>query len=100
MPAMDTDRHKQLVGQRLRLAIEGLGVTLSQVAETTGVEKSRLGHWTRGKHYPDPAWIEVFAKEYGISADWIYLERVSGLPKDLAVYLRSAAADPAQHPPR
>jgi transcriptional regulator with XRE-family HTH domain len=93
---MDVERHRQIIGNRIRLALEGLGVSYSEAAAATGIDKSRLGHWCRGKHYPDPQWIEVFDKRYGISADWIYLERSSALPRNLADYLSQAAKGSAQ----
>ncbi len=89
---MDGSRHKQLVGERLRQAREALGLGLSEMARAYGgSDKTKLSHWERGKHYPDPMYVNWLWRTYRVSADWIYSGEMSALPHGLAESLRSAA---------
>lgn len=81
---MDATVHKQQVGHRLRMAIEALHLKPAAVAREFEVSQSKLGNWFRGDNYPDEFFIFQFCKHYQISADWIYLGRLSGMAGSLA----------------
>ena len=77
--------YKRAVCDRLMQAIEALGLTQAEVAREFGVSASRLGHWTKGLHYPDQFFIYRFCRRYNVSADWIYRGMiVSAMAKPLA----------------
>lgn len=83
-------QHKAGVGRRLRAAIEVLGLTQTEVARVLGVTPSKLGNWIRGDNYPAEWPIAQFCERYGVSADWIYLGKVTGMIKELADALWSS----------
>ena len=92
LPGMDDARHKQQVGERLRIAREAIGLEQREMASQFGIDHTKLSHWERGKHYPAPAFIARLWERHRIPADWIYLGEVSGVPHRLADNLLAAAA--------
>jgi transcriptional regulator with XRE-family HTH domain len=71
---MDAAQLKRDIGDRLRLAREALGFTnAAAFARQHALDKTKLSHWERGKHYPDPIYVHLLWREYRITADWIYL---------------------------
>jgi transcriptional regulator with XRE-family HTH domain len=96
--AMDDARHKQQVGDRLRVAREALGLEQREMARLYGIDHTKLSHWERGKHYPAPTFIARLWERHRIPADWIYLGEVSGVPHRLAdSLLAGAKASAADH---
>ena len=89
---MDDARHKQQVGERLRIAREALGLEQRELAAQFEIDHTKLSHWERGRHYPAPAFIARLWERHRIPADWIYLGEVSGVPHRLADSLLAAAA--------
>lgn len=81
---MDATMHKRKVGSHLKMAIEALGLRQHQVAKEFGVSPSKLGNWVRGDNYPDEYFVKRFCERYQVSADWIYLGKVYGMPSPLA----------------
>jgi transcriptional regulator with XRE-family HTH domain len=90
---MDDARYRQQVGQRLRIALEGLGIGQREVARETGISHQRLNAWLQGKYYPDPFWLAQLANKYAITTDWIYLERTAGMPAEWVEFLGRAARE-------
>lgn len=89
---MSKTLHKQQVGQNLRIVREALGMSQAQMATRFGMtDKSKLSHYERGVHYPDPYFVWLLWTEEGITADWIYLGQKRGLPSWVADGLRPAA---------
>jgi transcriptional regulator with XRE-family HTH domain len=74
---------KAAVGRRLAEAREALGFTMTAFARLHGVDKTKLNHWEKGRHYPDPLFIVRLHTSHGITADWIYLGLRRSLPHDL-----------------
>lgn len=98
---MAATEHKRAIGRRLRLARETQNPGLRSFCRTHGLDPTKVNHWEMGKHYPDPIYILMLWDNYGITADWVYLGRINGLPYELGVNLRLAeekalAADPAK----
>ena len=87
---MSDDHGKREVGDRLRQAREALGYSMAEFARLHGIDKTKLNHWEKGKHYPDPAFIRALYDRHRINADWIYLGILAGLRHDLAESLRAA----------
>lgn len=100
---MSETQHKQDIGARLRLVREALGYGLREFARKHGLDPTKLNHWEKGKHYPDPAFIRLLWDEHNVTADWVYLDRKGGLPRELAdnldaVLAAYAAGKPAGAP--
>lgn len=88
---MDGSLHKKQVGERLRQAREALGLTQAELARAYELDKTKLSHWERGVHYPDPLFLYQLASRHGVSFDWIYAGDLAGLRHSLAENLRAAA---------
>ena len=90
---MDAAQNKMDVGARLRIAREALGFGLRPFARAVGIDPTKLNHWEHGKHYPDPLYVRLLWDRYGVTADWIYLGRVSGVGHALAADLLAASSE-------
>lgn len=88
---MAEDQNKLDVGARLRQAREALGYGLREFARLRDVDPTKLSNWERGKNYPDPEFIKELWRHHRISADWIYLGEIAGLPHGLVVSLQGAS---------
>lgn len=87
--------HKIQVGQRLRIAIEALGLRQVEVARSLGVTPSKLNNWLRGDNYPPHMFIVRLRQRYNITSDWLLSGEIAGLPGPLADDLwRLALASP------
>lgn len=86
----DETPHKREIGDRLRLAREALGYGLREFARLHNIDFTKLSHWEKGKHYPDPQFIAVLWERHRINADWIYLGEIAGLRHDLVESLQAA----------
>ena len=95
---MDAAQHKAEVGGRLRLAIEGLGLSYASVARAFDISQSKLGNWMRGSDYPSEWFIYQFCNRHPITADWIYLGRVAGVQGELGDALFGAASASPEAP--
>ncbi len=91
--------HRIKCGVRLEQSIIALGTSQAKIAAEFGVSASRLGHWIRGRHYPDPYFLYQFCKTYSVTADWIYRGVVFGLPETLAAGLRQQKQESLAEPP-
>lgn len=89
---MSETQHKQDIGARLRLVREALGYGLREFARKHQLDPTKLNHWEKGKHYPDPAFIRLLWDEHNVTADWVYLDRKGGLPRELADSLDAVLA--------
>lgn len=101
---MSESPHKREIGDRLRQAREGLGYGLREFARLHDIDPTKLSHWEKGKHYPDPMFIQAMWTRHRVTADWIYLGLISGLPHDLGENLlgaervsQRASSEPVHH---
>ena len=96
---MNASMHRILVGQRLRIAIEALGLTQIEVAAAIGTSPSGLGNWLRGDSYPPPIAMVKLHRRYNITPGWLLVGELSGLPSGLAADLwKSVQASPEVSP--
>ena len=94
---MDASLHKVQVGDRLRTAIDSLGVSYAEFARSIGVEANKLGNWMRGDNYPPNLAIVAMGERWNVTADWLLRGVVSGMASPLADALwKSASASPAE----
>lgn len=90
----EEERLRELVGERLTLALEALQIRPSACAEMLGIAPPRLTHWTHGRHFPDPYRLALFCHLTGVTLDYLYLGRLGSLPADMAAPLRARLAAP------
>lgn len=76
---MDAARHRQLVGRRIKTAIQALGITQAAVGRDLDTSTQKLNNWIRGDNYPDPLWIARFCDRYGITTDHLYRGVIPGI---------------------
>lgn len=90
------------IGRRLRLTIEEImsreGITKTEVARRTQTTLGHMNNWIRGDNFPDPLFVVRLCDQFGVTADWIYLDRLPGLPASLRT--RIAAAETESRPAR
>lgn len=89
LPMTDA-HHKRDVGDRLRQAREALGFGLREFARLHDLDPTKLSHWEKGKHYPDPQFIRELWRRHRVNADWVYLGEIASLPHSLVESLRAA----------
>jgi transcriptional regulator with XRE-family HTH domain len=91
------DEYQYRIGRRLQMAVEEIiareRITRTEFARRTHTTLSKLGNWIRGEHYPDPLFVWHLHEEFGVTADWLYLERIPGLPPSLRQRIAGAAGD-------
>lgn len=81
------------VGKRLRWAREVVCESAVQCARSLGMnDTSNWSKWERGLRYPDPVVVVAFCEEYGLTTDYVYRGKLSGVKPEVS--LRLAAAHP------
>lgn len=56
---------------RIKLSIDGLGMSLREAAANSGISYSTLQNWTGGHREPGPDGLFALSSRLGISADWL-----------------------------
>lgn len=93
--------HKALVGSRLRLAIEALGLKQNAVASFLEISPSKLGNWLRGDNYPEWVTLIRFCDRYGVTMDYLLRGQVWAVAGPLGDALsRLEKASQEAHPGR
>lgn len=98
-----TDKHlrntinceqKQLIGRRLVVLRQALGLQQIEWAKRLGISVWRLNRWESGTHEPDLGMLVVIAMSCRISVDWILTGRLQlTIEPRTADFLRNNAAD-------
>jgi transcriptional regulator with XRE-family HTH domain len=96
---MGNNDHIKQVGQNLLAAIEATTVSQAEFCRRFNVAPPKLGHWVKGRNYPDPYVMAVFCEVEGVTMDWIYRGRRAGVISSVADRLPSVAVASAQAPP-
>lgn len=78
---------------RLKLAVEGIGRPKGEIAESIGISQQRLSNWITNQNRPDWFVLAKFCRRYGISADWVLLGDLRGMPHQTADYWGRALED-------
>lgn len=65
------DDSEQVLGDRLRLARDMVGLTQDQAAEKVGLTYAAVGQWERGETIPELENLVACAHTYGASLDWL-----------------------------
>jgi transcriptional regulator with XRE-family HTH domain len=81
---------KALVGQRLRVTRDVLGLSQKEFARAVGSSSSALSMWEGGSRLLDPLVAAKLAERFGLTMDWFYLGRLGGVRNDLASRLEDA----------
>lgn len=79
-PNPDLSRHIADVGNRLRIAIEGIGKTPEEISVEFAVPIERLGYRFGGVGYPDMFVLDEFCQKYGSTMDWLFRDVPYGVP--------------------
>lgn len=88
---MDAAHYKQQIGSRITLARTALGMKQAEFARGLDVPRDKLNGYEKGRFFPDPLIIYRMWRRYGVTADWVYLGVLAGLPHSVAVHLDGAA---------
>lgn len=85
------DRMRVETGQRLKRLRQSLEIrTIRAFAGEIGVSEDRYDKWEKGEVLIPQLWADVLVDRYGITMDWLYAGRGSGLPQRLYEKLRDA----------
>lgn len=80
--------YREQVCARLDLVLEVLkfakGISRSEVAERIGVSPQSISNWTSGGVFPDQFAMYKLCRAYGVTADYLWLDVVVGLPRWMA----------------
>lgn len=66
---VDDQAGEETIGDRIRLAYTGLGLTQSKAAERIGVEQPELSRWVTGARTPSAANLRHIIAGLGVTAD-------------------------------
>lgn len=91
-PTIPPRQYRQQVGERIRIAIDAIGISYAEAASQMGIYPSKLGNWMRGDNYPDPLILTDFASRHLLTTDWFYRGVVAGLPEPMASAVLAAEA--------
>lgn len=75
---------QEIMGARLQIIREALGLTQEDMAEKMGVVMTTLSAWERGRNQIDIVKLAKSATRWGFTTDWVSRGDLSGLRKDLA----------------
>ena len=67
---MPSTPHKIFVGNKLRLAIDALGLTQAEFFRRTKTAPNKLHNYLRGDNYPDLLWLTQVCEQFGLTRDW------------------------------
>ena len=82
-------------GQRLRAARQAKGLTLQELAGSTGLETSRLSNYEQGTRFMNPDAAKRLARMLGVRASWLMVvdEEDSMTPDELALLQKYRQTD-------
>ena len=98
MPGIPDSEAQKIMGSRLHVVRDALGLTQEDMAETMGVVVTTLSGWETGRNQIDIVKLAKAATRYGFTTDWVARGDMSGLRKDLADKIESMAK--TEPPPR
>lgn len=78
---------------RLKLAVEALDVSKTDVAEAIGVSPQRLSNWLHAGNRPDWFAIAKLCRRFNISPGWVLLGELAQVPMALGANWERAAEE-------
>lgn len=93
--AKPSERRQMVVefARRLVLSMEALGYSnKSEFGRTIRANRNRLQHWLTAGSIPEIEVIKDLDAVHGLSPDWLFLGRMSGLRSDLKEKIQEASA--------
>jgi transcriptional regulator with XRE-family HTH domain len=82
----DPSATPEMIGKRLQLTRQALGVGQKEFAESVGISVSSYNHYEAGRHRPSLEAAIALRAKYGLTLDWIFC----GDPSNLKVSLFEA----------
>ena len=79
------------LGDRLQVALDRAGVTVTEMALRLGVSRQTVGNYIAGRTNPKRAVIEVWADFTGVYAEWLLTGRDDMIPADRQLSLLASA---------
>ncbi|OWU83824.1 hypothetical protein ATO6_15455 [Oceanicola sp. 22II-s10i] len=80
------------IGYRLSLLRRAVGMEKAEIADTLGIERTYWSRFENGKRPVTEAVAALLVDRFGVTLDFLILNRWGGLPLDLAEKMRSVAA--------
>jgi transcriptional regulator with XRE-family HTH domain len=63
--------HKNIVGERLQIAREALGLSRRDMFDKYDVRPNKLCQWELGENYPEMFFLMDFCRDTGLTLDWL-----------------------------
>lgn len=63
---------REEVGERIRLARKKSGLSQYELADKSGIQRSRINNWENGIRLPGPQEMLLMAKHLDVSPSWLY----------------------------
>ncbi len=89
---MPSTPHKIFVGNKLRLAIDALGLTQAEFSRRTKTAPNKLHNYLRGDNDPDLLWLTQVCEQVGLTTDWFLRGVRAGAGAGVAEKLPLAAS--------
>lgn len=80
------------IGYRLSLLRRAVGMEKSEIADTLGIERTYWSRFENGKRPVTEAVAALLVDRFGVTLDFLILNRWGGLPLDLAEKMRLIAS--------
>ncbi|MGR3452902.1 helix-turn-helix domain-containing protein [Pseudooceanicola sp.] len=81
------------IGYRMSLLRRALGLEKSEISDSLGIERTYWSRFENGKRPITETVAAMLVDRYGVTLDFLILNRWGGLPLDLAEKMRSIAAE-------
>lgn len=77
------------IGARLKLVREALGLKPSEMADALGVERTYWSRFENGRRSINDTMAALLVERYGVTLDFLILNKWGALPLDLAERMRA-----------
>jgi transcriptional regulator with XRE-family HTH domain len=93
MSGIPDSEAQKIMGTRLQIIREALGLTQEDMADKMGVVMTTMSAWENGRNQIDIVKLARAATRWGFTTDWVARGDLSGLRKDLADKVESIVAN-------
>lgn len=87
-----TEMRPERIGHRLRLVREALGLKPGEMADILGVERTYWSRFENGRRAINDTMAALLVERYGVTLDFLILNKWGALPLDLAERMRAIEA--------
>jgi len=90
--SLAAEMRPEKIGYRLKLLREGLELKPAQISDMLGIERTYWSRFENGRRVVSDATAALLVDRFGVTLDFLILNRWDKLPLDLANKMRAADA--------